>query len=459
MLNALVVGGESERGRLIKLCNELKELGINPVPSLLRLKPLNEQTFIFDMEHIEDSKHCDVLIPLNSGVLKLIMIPMFKEDRFSVLITKNDMKIPVFTVCDDMLGENSILAISFLKYSHKGISFEDFIKSFLSHDSVNYLFVDKAQIRYISNFVPNCFYSPFSLWFDFQDFKPDDQDIDISFCGSLGYAEVISGYEGIFHKSLIDKIKNPAKPLFEIFLDNISFFRCGLAPSNPLFWILYKHISWEFVNPLVRVFFLGNIRRDIKVFGFDTVSFSRFTALYNSQRMELVKVTELSLTLLERGLFSTDLKGVYVLDRVGDIQFPSLDNILPQGRISFENLSEIFRRTKINILVSNMILQSGIPTKLLECLSAGGFFLTDPRYDMKDVFGDEIEIVTYRTPEELNEKIEYFLSHPKERCEIVWHLRKKFLDFMKGMTPVQVFIEFMNGNLKVFQNMNQTKSS
>ncbi|MCS7214088.1 MAG: glycosyltransferase [Candidatus Calescibacterium sp.] len=453
MKKACVVASETERDRAEKFCNELNETGkVKASLITIKLKKLNDQTFVFDFE--QDSfdilSSADIIIPSNSGILKLMMYCTADNNDISFKITLHDLKTTILTITDDMIAENIMAALPFQRYQKMNIKLMDFLSKMINHEYVRYLFLDKAQayyLRKLSLLKREVFYSPFSLWYKKTDYSDKEQDIDIAFCGSIGIAEVIKGYEPLFHKTFVDKLKNLERPLFEIFWENIQtynyFYGKSIDQNDPLFWILYKEISWEFVNPLIRAYILGNINKKVKVFGFDQTSFHKFTALQNNSIRILLKLIELSPSTFEKGVLETELKGVYLVDYIEGIEFPTLDNIIPSGRIQFQKLNDIFSRTKINILISNMIVQSGIPTKLLECVSAGGFFLTDPRYEMKEIFGDDIEAVTYRNIQELNQKIEYFLHRPKERRDIVKGLQEKFFQYTRNRTPVELLAEII----------------
>jgi spore maturation protein CgeB len=58
-------------------------------------------------------------------------------------------------------------------------------------------------------------------------------------------------------------------------------------------------------------------------------------------------------------------------------------------------------------------------------LASGGFALCDPKEDLVRFFGPIVEKIFFRTMEELNSKIEYYLAHSAERDEIVEELGTK----------------------------------
>ena len=54
-----------------------------------------------------------------------------------------------------------------------------------------------------------------------------------------------------------------------------------------------------------------------------------------------------------------------------------------------------------------------LSNRLFDALAAGAFVISDDLPEIGEVFGGAIE--TYRTPEELREKIDHYLAHPEER--------------------------------------------
>lgn len=152
----------------------------------------------------------------------------------------------------------------------------------------------------------------------------------------------------------------------------------------------------------------------------------------------------------ESGLLSYELipEKVFLLpETVGHINFPRLDNVVRIDFVPFEMQGKFYRRSKINLIISNAGIQTSTSPHVFVRISAGAFFLTDPRYGLKEIFGDVIDLVTYRNTEELNQKIDYYLSHPSERKDIVKHLQEKFFEFTKGMTPAEIVVEIIRNSI------------
>ena len=63
-------------------------------------------------------------------------------------------------------------------------------------------------------------------------------------------------------------------------------------------------------------------------------------------------------------------------------------------------------------------IESGVPLRVFDIMSVGGFVLSNYQEEIPELFEEGKEIVTFRTPEELVDKADYYLKHEKERMRI-----------------------------------------
>ncbi|MDE7132451.1 MAG: glycosyltransferase [Lachnospiraceae bacterium] len=85
---------------------------------------------------------------------------------------------------------------------------------------------------------------------------------------------------------------------------------------------------------------------------------------------------------------------------------------------SEQDLHYAFKNSKINLNISLKGIEGGTPQRVLDILGAGGFALTNYSPETAELFKEDEEIVMFRTPEELMEKVEYYLRHDEEREQI-----------------------------------------
>jgi spore maturation protein CgeB len=60
----------------------------------------------------------------------------------------------------------------------------------------------------------------------------------------------------------------------------------------------------------------------------------------------------------------------------------------------------------------------GVNCTLFEAAGCGAFQIADWKPSLPELFEPEREIVTFRTRQELKDKVDYYLAHPEERREI-----------------------------------------
>lgn len=128
------------------------------------------------------------------------------------------------------------------------------------------------------------------------------------------------------------------------------------------------------------------------------------------------KVTSLERTRLITAIgerFPDQLK-LFTLNK--DVPFPHVQNM--GATDYYSEMPYIFANSKINLNITLKSIQSGIPLRAMDIMGAGGFLLTNFQADFLDYFIPDEDFVYYTDPEDLFGKIEYYLSHEKERKEI-----------------------------------------
>lgn len=75
----------------------------------------------------------------------------------------------------------------------------------------------------------------------------------------------------------------------------------------------------------------------------------------------------------------------------------------------------VYAGSKINLNISLKGIEGGTPQRIMDILGAGGFVLSSYCAETAELFEEDKEIVMFRTPEEMMEKIDYYLHHDMER--------------------------------------------
>lgn len=78
----------------------------------------------------------------------------------------------------------------------------------------------------------------------------------------------------------------------------------------------------------------------------------------------------------------------------------------------------IFHNSKINLNITVRGIRTGIPLRIWDVLGCGGFMLTNYQTEIPEYFtiGEDLDV--FYDTNDLCEKVEYYLSHEKERKEI-----------------------------------------
>lgn len=86
----------------------------------------------------------------------------------------------------------------------------------------------------------------------------------------------------------------------------------------------------------------------------------------------------------------------------------------------FNEMPNIFRKTKINVNIIRQYVQSGLPMRVFDVMGSRGFLVTNFRDGIDRYFKDGKHCVVYRDLDDLIEITKYYLNHEKERQEICW---------------------------------------
>lgn len=98
--------------------------------------------------------------------------------------------------------------------------------------------------------------------------------------------------------------------------------------------------------------------------------------------------------------------------------------IVPEGVRRFPEIPalkgapKVFYSSKINLNITLRSIASGVPARVFDIMSVGGFVLSNWQEEIPELFVEGKEIATYKTPEELVDKADYYLRHDNERLRI-----------------------------------------
>lgn len=122
---------------------------------------------------------------------------------------------------------------------------------------------------------------------------------------------------------------------------------------------------------------------------------------------------------IERTLLFKQLAGQYdfrLYTREKEVVPESIHRYPPVNAMT-EQL-KVFQSSGVNLNVTLRSIESGVPLRVFDILSVGGFVLTDYRKDAEELFQEDEEIVMFRTPEEMMEKLAFYTTHETEQKRI-----------------------------------------
>lgn len=81
-------------------------------------------------------------------------------------------------------------------------------------------------------------------------------------------------------------------------------------------------------------------------------------------------------------------------------------------------MPKIFHASKINLNITMRPIETGLSLRIWDILGCGGFLLTNYQAEIPEYFEIGKDLETYESMEELEQKVQYYLTHEEERIEI-----------------------------------------
>ena len=84
-----------------------------------------------------------------------------------------------------------------------------------------------------------------------------------------------------------------------------------------------------------------------------------------------------------------------------------------------EELPKAYFLSKVNLSTSLHSISSGLPMRVFDIIGAGGFVLSNYQSEAEELFDVGKEIILYHDFSEMEELLAYYLSHDKERIDVL----------------------------------------
>jgi len=93
----------------------------------------------------------------------------------------------------------------------------------------------------------------------------------------------------------------------------------------------------------------------------------------------------------------------------------------------YDELPLFYRCCLVNINITSLQMPTGVNQRVFDVPACGGFLLTDYRESLRELFRVGEEVVVYRSPDEIEDLVRYYLSHEAERRKVVQRARERVL--------------------------------
>jgi spore maturation protein CgeB len=127
-----------------------------------------------------------------------------------------------------------------------------------------------------------------------------------------------------------------------------------------------------------------------------------------------------------------------------DSEKPMLKNVVVRPWVDYlQEMPKVFYLSKINLNISSRSIESGVPQRVWDILSVGGFCLSNYQPELEDYFEFGKDLDVFHNLEELDEKVAYYLKHEEERVRIAingYKKMRKYHDIKARLTKALEYI-------------------
>lgn len=223
---------------------------------------------------------------------------------------------------------------------------------------------------------------------------------DISFVGSL-YTEKHTLYDRI------DRLDDTTRGYLDAVMDS----QRKIYGAS----IIEDSLKPDIIKKLLEAMPIELHKDGMETYAYVYANYFLYRKITQTERTQLLNL--ISIALPEMSCYSTKTvppSKLYTLEKT-----PFLPKVKNMGFIHYLNeMPLVFRHSKINLNITLRSIKNGIPLRAMDIMGAGGFLLTNYQNDFSRHFEDKTDYVSYNSPEDMLDKIEYYLSHEKERKQI-----------------------------------------
>ena len=292
-------------------------------------------------------------------------------------------------------------------------------------DNCWYSVFDRVEARYFADAkIPHVLYQPLAV--------DDDQirEWDRQAGAFREYREEICFVASLYDDNFYDEFCNNLP-------QNLQDYFVGLFENAAFRWDGVNRISGTVSNELVA--YIRAVTPGFQMVNFfdipDSVYFENGYVTRKIANIERICVLNMLAEKYPVTLYTTSKTAEHRLDNV---------KIMPPI-CSEQDLHHVFQTSKINLNISLKGIEGGTPQRIMDILGAGGFALTNYCAETADLFEEDKEIVMFRTPEELLDKVDYYLQHDREREAIARNGHKKVMQYYTYTKKIKKLLAWAGG--------------
>ncbi|MCR5099522.1 MAG: glycosyltransferase [Lachnospiraceae bacterium] len=237
-----------------------------------------------------------------------------------------------------------------------------------------------------------------------KDFDRKRMSSDVSFVGAL-YNEAHNFYDRIDFKNA---------PYLDGYLRGVMDAQKKVAGYN----FVEELLTPEILSSLQETFPVDRGERSIETEGFRYADYFINRKISSEERIEFI-------TALGSRFGSEYTVKLFTLDK--SFSVPGVKNM---GVAEYDTeMPYVFNQSRINLNISLRSIKTGIPLRCMDIMGFGGFLLTNYQADLFHDFIPGEDFDFYESKDDMLDKVEYYLSHEKERAEIAANGQQKVREY------------------------------
>lgn len=245
---------------------------------------------------------------------------------------------------------------------------------------------------------------------------PEDENTfssDISFVGSL--------YEDNFYNTHKDSIPSCHIPTLELILKRFHDDYCSHSVE--------KAITTEETSLLNSLF----------------PSLDKNTTSLDNKRYLYHNIISPKMTELDRIRILNHLARKYHVSLYTNSPSELVEHVDVHGSVNYDTImNKIFYLSKINLNITFRQITSGIPQRVFDIMACGGFVVTNHQSELYTYFQKGQDLEVFETLQELDEIVDYYLHHEKERIQIAMNGYKKVISHHTYKQRAQTILNILS---------------